>query len=105
MDYWHSRYSHTYTAQDVTRFVTTSVVTIRAAMQAAGVAHPIPIEELGQMYDMYSQDGAGVGHNPTGAEITADLAAARSLGCIGASYFEWQTATQSQWDALAAFQW
>lgn len=105
MDYWHSRYSHTYTAQDVTTFVTTSVVTVRAAMQAAGVAHPIPIEELGQMYDMYSEDGAGVGHNPTGAEITADLAVAKSLGCIGASYFEWQTATQSQWTALAAFQW
>jgi len=105
MDYWHSRYHHTYTAQDVTAFVTTSVVTIRAAMQAAGIAHPIPIEELGQMYDMYSDDGAGVGHNPTGAEITADLSAAQALGCIGASYFEWQTATQSQWDALSAFMW
>ena len=105
MDYWHSRRSHVYTAQDVTHFVTTSVVTIRAAMQAAGVAQPIPIEELGQMYDMYSQDGAGVGHNPTGAEITADLSAAKALGCIGASYFEWQTVTQSQWDALAAFRW
>lgn len=105
MDYWHSRYSHAYTAQDVSRFVSTSVVTIRAAMQEAGVAHTIPIEELGQMYDMYSGDGAGTGHNPTAMEITADLAAAKSLGCIGASYFEWQTATQSQWDALAAFQW
>ena len=105
MDYWHSRRSHVYSAQDVTAFVQTSVVTIRAAMQSAGVANPIPIEELGQTYDMYSQDGAGVGRNPTGAEITADLSAAKSLGCIGASYFEWQTATQSQWDALSAFQW
>jgi hypothetical protein len=105
MDYWHSRRSHVYTAQDVAAFVTTSVVTIRAAMQSAGVAHPIPIEELGQMYDMYSEDGADVGHNPTGAEISADLNTAKSLGCIGASYFEWQTATQSQWAALSAFQW
>ncbi|MFI5275827.1 MAG: SH3 domain-containing protein [Ktedonobacterales bacterium] len=105
MDFWHSRRSRVYTAQDVTAFVNTSVVTIRAAMQLAGVANPIPIEELGQTYDMYSQDGAGVGHNPTGAEITADLSAAKALGCIGASYFEWQTATQSQWDALSAFRW
>lgn len=105
MDYWHSRRSHVYGAQDVTTFVQTSVVTIRAAMQLAGVANPIPIEELGQTYDMYSQDGAGVEHNPTGAEITADLSAAKALGCIGASYFEWQTATQSQWDALSAFRW
>lgn len=105
MNYWHSRAHHSYTQQDVTKFVTTSVVTIRAAMQAGGIAHPIPIEELGQMYDMYSDDGAGVGHNPSGAEITADIAAARSLGCIGVSYFEWQTATQSQWDAFSAYAW
>lgn len=105
MNYWHSRRSHVYAAQDVTSFVTTSVVTIRAAMQAAGVARPIPIEELGQTYDMYSDDGAGVGHNPTGAEITADLSSAQSLGCIGASYFEWQTATQSQWDAFSTYHW
>ncbi len=105
MNYWHSRHTGNYAAQDVTSFVSSSIVTIRAAMQVDGVAHSIPIEELGQMYDMYSQDGAGVGHNPSGAEITADLATAKSLGCIGASYFEWQTATQSQWDALSAFHW
>ncbi|HZC05297.1 MAG TPA: SH3 domain-containing protein [Ktedonobacterales bacterium] len=105
MDYWHSRRSHTYSAQEVATFVATSIVTIRAAMRLAGVSRPIPIEELGQMYDMYSDDGAGVGHNPSGAEITADLSAAKSLGCIGASYFEWQTATQSQWAALSEFQW
>ncbi len=105
MNYWHSHSSRSYGPQDVTSFVTTSVVTIRAAMQAGGVAHPIPIEELGQMYDMFSSDGAGVAHNPSGAEITADLRVAKSLGCIGASYFEWQTATQSQWAALSSFQW
>lgn len=105
MNYWHSRYYHTYTASDVERFVTTSVVTIRAAMLEAGISQPIPIEELGQTYDMYSGDGAGTGHNPGGAEITADLTTAKALGCIGASYFEWQTATQSQWDALSAFEW
>ncbi|HEX8996847.1 MAG TPA: SH3 domain-containing protein [Ktedonobacterales bacterium] len=105
MDYWHSRRSHVYTSQDVTAFVTTSVVTIRAAMQAAGVSQPIPIEELGQTYDMYSDDGAGTGHNPMGPEITADLQVAQQLGCIGASYFEWQTATQSQWDAFSAYRW
>ncbi|HEX8731898.1 MAG TPA: SH3 domain-containing protein [Ktedonobacterales bacterium] len=105
MDYWHSSRRHAYTPQDVARFVTISVVTIRAAMLEAGVSSPIPIEETGQMYDMYSSDGAGVGHNPSAAEITADLAASRALGCIGASYFEWQTATQSQWDALSTFTW
>jgi hypothetical protein len=105
MDYWHSSAHRTYAAADVVRFVTISIVTIRAAMLAAGVSSPIPIEELGQMYDMYSDDGAGTAYNPSGAEITADLTTARSLGCIGASYFEWQTATQEQWQALSAFVW
>jgi hypothetical protein len=105
MDYWHSRFYHTYTTRDVAQFVTSSVVTIRAAMLEAGISQPIPIEELGQTYDMYSSDGAGTGHNPAGAEITADLEAAKALGCIGASYFEWQTGTQSQWDALSTFTW
>jgi hypothetical protein len=105
MDYWHSSAHRAYTAADVARFVSVSVVTIRAAMLAAGVSSPIPVEELGQMYDMYSDDGAGTAHNPSGAEITADLATARALGCIGASYFEWQTATQTQWQALSAFAW
>lgn len=105
MNYWHSSRHHHYTTQDVASFVSSSVVTIRAAMQAAGVAHPIMIEELGQTYDMYSDDGAGVGHNPSGNEITTDLATAQSLGCIGASYFEWQTATQSQWTAFSSYRW
>lgn len=105
MNYWHSSAHHGYTAANVARFVTSSVVTIRAAMLAAGVSSPIPVEELGQMYDMYSDDGAGTAHNPTGAEITADLTAARALGCIGASYFEWQTATQAQWQALSSYVW
>ncbi len=105
MNYWHSRADHAYTAAEVARFVTISVVTIRAAMLAAGVSSPIPVEELGQTYDMYSDDGAGTAHNPSGTEITADLQTARALGCIGASYFEWQTATQAQWQALSAFAW
>ncbi len=105
MNYWHSSAHHGYTAADVSRFVAISVVTIRAAMLAAGVSSPIPVEELGQMYDMYSDDGAGTAHNPSGIEITADLTAARALGCIGASYFEWQTATQAQWQALSSYSW
>ncbi len=105
MDYWHSSTHYTYSAADVARFASVSIVTIRAAMLAEGVSSPIPIEELGQMYDMYSDDGAGTAYNPSGAEITADLQTARALGCIGASYFEWQTATQAQWQALSAFTW
>lgn len=105
MDYWHSRRDHTYTPRDVRMFAANSLTTIRAAMSALGAQHPLPIEELGQTYDMYSQDGVDLGNGPSGAEVTADLRAARDYGCIGASFFEWQTASQDEWSALAQFQW
>jgi hypothetical protein len=105
MDYWHGRAKHTYTPADVRRFVTRSLTTVQAAMALAPDATPLPIEELGQMYDMYTEDGTGAHSAPTAAEITADLDAARAAGCIGASYFEWQTATQAEWQAFAAYSW
>ncbi|MBF6589206.1 MAG: hypothetical protein IVW57_01585 [Ktedonobacterales bacterium] len=105
MDYWHSRQGRTYGDNEVTRFVTTSIQTVRAAMGAAGATMPLPIEELGQTYDMYSNDGTGAYDAPTGAEITADMRAARDSGAIGVSWFEWQTATRAEWDAITAFTW
>lgn len=112
MDYWHSRSSRDYTAADVRRFVTTSIVSIRAAMGSSG-GSAMPIEELGQTYDMFS---GGVGTpgeaadvhpqtTPTADEITADMQTAHDLGCIGVSYFEWQTATQAQWGAISQYSW
>lgn len=105
MDYWHSRAARAYTKADVTRFVSTSILTIRAAMAAAGVTSQMPIEELGQTYNMFTDDFTWGADAPTGDEITADLQTARDLGCIGASFFEWQTATQEQWRAITAFAW
>jgi exo-beta-1,3-glucanase (GH17 family) len=99
MDYWHGQHNHTYSAADTTRFVTTTLTTVRAAVGQ------MPIEELGQSYDMYTDDGTGGGDAPTAQEMTADLQAARAPGCIGVSYFEWQTATQAEWRALAAYDW
>jgi hypothetical protein len=104
MDYWHSSHSHTYTAADVSYFVGNSLQTIRAAMSAGGSA-PLPIEELGQTYDMYTGDGTGAYHGPSAAELTADMRTARDIGCIGVSFFEWQTTTQEEWAALSSFQW
>ncbi len=104
MDYWHSRPHHQYTAADVGRFVTNSITTVRAAMHALG-GNALPVEELGQTYDMYTEDGTGASDAPTDAEITADMQAARGLGCIGVSFFEWQTATQGEWAAITRFHW
>jgi Bacterial SH3 domain len=103
MNYWHSRQSKSYTADDVKNFVSTSIETIRAAMAASGNT-PLPVEETGQTYDMFSSSGAG-SHEPTAAEITADMQTAKDLGCTGVAWFEWQTTTQSEWSAISDFVW
>jgi hypothetical protein len=105
MDYWHSLSRHTYTANEVRRFVSSSVITIQAASAEQPGSASLPVEELGQMYDMYTSDGIGGHASPTASEITADIAAARDTGCIGVSFFEWQTATQDEWQALASYHW
>jgi hypothetical protein len=105
MDYWHSRAQHHYTDAEVGRFVGNSLMTIRAALSAGADGAMLPIEELGQTYDMYSNDFTGASDAPTAAEVTADMTTAHEFGCIGVSFFEWQTATLDEWGALAGFQW
>ncbi|HEX9057937.1 MAG TPA: SH3 domain-containing protein [Ktedonobacterales bacterium] len=100
MDYWHGRRDRAYAPADVQRFVATSLTGIRGA-----VGPSFPIEELGQTYDMYTDDGAGASSAPSPDEIAADIDAARRLGCIGVSYFEWQTATQAEWRVLTDALW
>jgi hypothetical protein len=54
---------------------------------------------------MYTDDGAGGGDAPTADELRTDLSAARHDSCVGASYFDWQTMTQSEWQVLSAASW
>jgi hypothetical protein len=54
---------------------------------------------------MYSAASTGAADAPTATEVTADLRTARDLGCIGASMYEWQTATQNEWSAISAYTW
>lgn len=105
MDYWHSRRSQRYTPDEVARFVGNSLTTISAAATVLGGAEPMPIEELGQTYDMFSNDGAGRGAAPSAAELSADMRTARDFGAIGVSFFEWQTATLDEWSAISQFHW
>jgi hypothetical protein len=105
MNYWHSRANRAYSPADVRRFVANSITTVQAAMGADGSVTPLPVEELGQMYDMYTMDGTGAKNAPTGPEVTADMDAAWASGSIGVSYFEWQTATQAEWAALTGYKW
>jgi len=100
-DYWHSDRTTTFTGGDAQALLMVSVATIRAQLGNKD----FPIEELGQMYDMFTDDGSPGGTEPTGPEITADMLAAKGFGCIGVSYFEWQTASPAQLDAFNAFKW
>ncbi|HEY7984103.1 MAG TPA: hypothetical protein VID73_08045 [Ktedonobacterales bacterium] len=102
MNYWYSDVARPYSAADTVRFVTTSLITIRAAVGPA-----MPIEELGQTYveDHRYGDGVAPANAPTADETIADLRVARQLGCIGISFYSWQTATQAEWQAIAATPW
>jgi hypothetical protein len=102
MNYWYSDVSRPYSAADTERFVTTSITTIRAAVGPA-----MPIEEFGQTYveDHRYGDGVAPANAPTADETVADLQTARRLGCIGISYYAWQTATQAEWQAIASASW
>ena len=104
MDYWHSRKNRQYSDDAVQRFVSVSIQTIRAAMAIAG-GTPLPVEETGQTYDMYSAASTGGPDAPTAAEVTTDMRTARDLGCVGVSLYEWQTATQDEWSAISAYTW
>jgi hypothetical protein len=101
MDYWHSRASKLYGRADVARFVAVSIITIRAAMGM----NQLPIEELGQSYNMFTDDFTGGATAPGWDEMIADIDAAKDYGCIGVSFFEWQTATQEQWQAVSRYPW
>ncbi|MGH2345982.1 MAG: SH3 domain-containing protein, partial [Chloroflexota bacterium] len=93
-DYWHSAH-HAYTADQAYRFVAESIRMVRAAAHSPR----LPVEALGQMFDIY-QDGTGF---PTAAEIRAAIRAARDGHTDGISFFEWNHATPDEWDALSAW--
>ena len=104
MDYWHSRKNHAYSNDAVERFVSVSIQTIRAAMSVAG-GTPLPVEETGQTYDMYTAAFTGWKDAPTTAEIATDLRTAHEIGCIGVGFYEWQTTTQDEWQTISAYKW
>jgi len=92
MDYWHLR-RRAYTAAEAYDFVRESVTLIRARTRP-----DMPVEVLGQMFDIY-QSGA---NSPSAAEILACASAARDTGALGVSFFEWRHATPEEWGALQA---
>lgn len=75
---------------------------VRDLHSSVGEAYPVHI--IGQMYDTFGRNGVGE-FSPKEAEVRAALRAAREHGAIGASFFQWGTATPEEWGALRDFVW
>ena len=75
-----------------------------AALSALQRLTPLaPVHLIGQAYDMASENGR-VGR-PSPAEISRFLDVARRDGAVGASFWDWQEITPSEWGALSGFRW
>lgn len=92
MDYWHVA-RHRYSETQAYKYVAASISGIRKATKDPA----IPIEVLGQMFDVYG-DGQ---HSPTAAEVRGAIRAARDGNALGISFFEWNHATPGEWDAMS----
>jgi hypothetical protein len=74
-----------------------------ATVDVARLSALRPVEIIGQAYNMASERGRAA--SPSGAEITEFLDAGRRAGALGASFWDWQSATAGEWSALAAYPW
>jgi hypothetical protein len=99
-DYWHASQDATYGPDDARALLMLSITGIRAELGN----EQTPLEETGQMYDMFTYGEPG-GNQPSAAEVTGDMQAAKDLGCIGVSFFDLRTASPDELAAFKAFSW
>jgi hypothetical protein len=99
MAYW-SEARRNFSGNEVYRYVTRAVDQLR--FDAGDRAYPVA--PIGQMYDTFGRNGMGA-YSPGTAEITAALQASKDAGALGASFFQWGTATPEEWRALRDFPW
>jgi hypothetical protein len=74
-----------------------------AAVDIARLSTLRPVHIIGQAYSMASVGGRP--NAPSGAEITEFLEAGKLDRAVGASFWVWQSATEQEWSALAAYRW
>jgi uncharacterized lipoprotein YddW (UPF0748 family) len=99
MAYW-SEARREFSSNEVYRYVSRAVDQLRLGAGNAGY----PVAPIGQMYDTFGRNGIGA-YSPGTAEITAALQASKDAGALGASFFQWGTATPDEWRALRDFPW
>jgi hypothetical protein len=99
MAYW-SEARRAFSGDEVYRYVARAVDQLRV-----GAGDPAyPVAPIGQMYDTFGRNGIGA-YSPGTAEIRAALQASKDAGALGASFFQWGTATPEEWRALRDFAW
>jgi hypothetical protein len=92
LDYGHLRYGYAYGY----RYALDSVGTIRR------YALHTPISPIGQVFDNFGRLEMGP-YAPSASEIQGFLAGAKAGGAVGASFFQWMTATDAEWRAIRAY--
>jgi hypothetical protein len=92
LDYAHLQYGYTYGY----RYALDSIKTIRQ------VARSVPIAPIGQVFDDFGRLEMGP-YAPAASEIQGFLAGSKSGGAVGASFFQWMTATDAEWHAIRTY--
>jgi hypothetical protein len=104
MDYWHETKTESglfydgmpYGFNYASRYAQDSVRAIRRVSQG------VPVAPIGQSFDDFGRLEMGP-FAPSGAEISGFLAGSKASGAVGASLFQWMTATDEEWRAILEF--
>ncbi len=92
LDFGHMAYGYAYARQ----YAQESVAAIRA------MTGDVAIEPIGQTFDDFGRLEMGP-YAPSAAEINGFLAGSKASGSIGASFFQWMTTTDAEWNAIHDF--
>lgn len=92
LDYGHMRYGFDYAS----RYAADSVTAIRK------VSGHVPVSPIGQTFDNFGRLEMGP-DAPSPDEVRGFLAGSKTSGAIGASFFQWVTATDAEWHAIRDF--
>lgn len=92
LDYGHMRYGYSYAYH----YAADSVRIIRES------ARRTPIVPIGQAFDDFGRLEMGP-YAPSAGEIRGFLQGSRDSGAVGASFFQWMTATVPEWRAIRSF--
>jgi hypothetical protein len=97
MEYWHyfdEAAHHDYGRSEVAQAAAQAVARTRQLAR-----RDIPVDVAGQSIDL---EGTGA---PSGQEILWSLHAAKSVGAIGETFFDWAGTQPDAWAAIQAFDW